>query len=81
MFFIWSCMSVIQYLSQTNLWILFLPFQSMMIEQRRSFAAVKAEAPTRVGMTGPEETANGEATPEALEVLGHGLGLTIQMEM
>lgn len=55
--------------------------QSMMIEPHR-FATVKAEAPTRVGrMTGPAETASGEATREALEVLGHGLGLMIPMEM
>lgn len=57
--------------------------QNMMIEQHHhSFATVKAEALTRVGrMTGPAETANGEATQEALEVLDPGLGLKIQMEM
>lgn len=54
----------------------------MMIEPHHSFAAVKAEAHTRVAhMTGPAETANGEATQEALEVLGHGLGLMILMEI
>lgn len=54
----------------------------MMIEPHHSFATAKAEALTRVGrMTGPAETANGEATQEALEVLDHGLGLKILMEM
>lgn len=54
----------------------------MMIEPHRSSATVKAEAPTRADhMIGPAETANGEATLEALEVLGHGLGLTIPMQM
>lgn len=53
----------------------------MMTEPHHSFATVKAEAHTRVGrMTGPAETANGEATLEA-SVLGHGLGLTILMQM
>lgn len=53
-----------------------------MIEPHHSFATVKAEAPTKVGhMTGPAETAKGEATLETLEVLGHGLGLMILMEM
>lgn len=54
----------------------------MMIELHHSFATVKAEALTRVGrMTGPAETANEEATQEALEVLDHGLDLKTQMEM
>lgn len=56
--------------------------QSTMIELHHSIAAVKAEAVTRVGpMTGPEETANREATRGDLEVLGHGPGLPIWMKM
>lgn len=50
----------------------------MMTEPHHSFATAKVEAPKRVGrMTGPAETASGEATREALEDPGHGLGLTI----
>lgn len=53
-----------------------------MIELHHSFATAKAEAPTRVGrMTGPAGTANEETMREALEVLDHGLGLMILMEM
>lgn len=54
----------------------------MMTEPHHSFATVKEEAPTRVGhMIGPVETASGEATQVALEVLDHGQGLKILMEM
>lgn len=56
---------------------------SMMTGPRHnSFVAAKAEAPTRVGhMTGLAETASGGTTKVALEVLGHGAGLMILMEM
>lgn len=54
----------------------------MMIELDHNFVTVKAEAPTRVGrMTGLAETAKGEATLEALQLLGHGLSLKILMQM
>lgn len=54
----------------------------MMIELLHSFATAKAEGPTRLDhLTGPAGTANVETTQEALEVLDHGLGLMILMEM
>lgn len=59
-----------------------MTIEHMTIELHHSFVTVKAVSRTRVGpMTGPAETANGEAILEALEVLGHGLGLTILMQM
>lgn len=53
----------------------------MMTEPHHSFATVKAEALTRVGMTGLAETASVETTQEGLEDLDHGRGLKILMEM
>lgn len=76
-------MFVMQYLIQNGLTFeLGSLSQSMMIEPHHSFVTVKAEAVIRVGpMTGPAETANGETMLEALEVLGHGLGLTMPIQM
>lgn len=74
-------MPVTRGFSQTNS-AFFSLFQNMMTELCHSFATVKAEAPTRVAyMTGPAETVNGEVMQETLEVLGHGLGLMMLMEI
>ena len=60
---------------------MYVLYQSTMIEPHHSFAAAKAEDPTRVGhLTGPAGIVNGETTQEGLEVLDQGLGLMIPME-
>lgn len=80
MFCLWSCVFIM--LIKVPYTVSCFLAQSTMTEPHHSFATVKAEALTRVGcMTGPAETANEEATQEALEVLDHGLGSKIQMEM
>lgn len=54
-------------------------FQNTMIEQCRSFATVKEKA-WAGHLTGPAETANGEAIQETWVVLGQGCGLVTLME-